>query len=512
MYIDGHRKAVFSTALLPRGLVARRGVVLGCRTLLLLHDTAGHPLLALTQRGDLHLTLGAPALLERYERHNPRVRGFIIDREGMAADFLRQCAAAGRQVVSVLRSDQYTGLSSFTDVGAFVPLQYDRRGVLVREVASAHYRLALPDQPAERLELCCALVRDLRRQVPCSPAEGAAQARAGLADDDAEAFDERDEPYWIDEAWAATPAPAAPTMAKLIPIVTTAAAVDPVALARAYVHRWPAQENVIKDWLLAVGLDTNHGYAKTAVVNSEVAKRRTALEQRLERTKRWATGALERSRQAGRSYDRLWTQAKKRSDTLYGALNARQRELWAQGGDGSTRAPEITELKHHADAELEERWARAHRAWGRNYDEYNKYLRYCRQQRLLLRQLEDLAAGERPMYELENAKDQVMTVCKLALVNVAMHVRDHYFPAAYAQATWARLLPFFRLPGRIVWGATTVHVTVRPFNDRQLTRDLAQLCERVRAVQPRLPDGRLLIFSLATADRPILDEHLEAVA
>jgi len=73
-------------------------------------------------------------------------------------------------------------------------------------------------------------------------------------------------------------------------------------------------------------------------------------------------------------------------------------------------------------------------------------------------------------------------------------------------------LPFFRLPGPIVWGPETVHVTLRPFNDRQLTRDLALLCERVRALPPRLPDGRRFIFLIADAKRPILDVQHEAVA
>jgi len=40
-----------------------------------------------------------------------------------------------------------------------------------------------------------------------------------------------------------------------------------------------------------------------------------------------------------------------------------------------------------------------------------------------------------------------MTVCKVTLANLAMWVRDHYFPSSYAQATWKRLLPFFQLPG-----------------------------------------------------------------
>ncbi len=146
-YIDSHRKAVYSDVLVPRGLVGRRGAVLGCRTLLLLHDADGHPLFVTTQRGDLHLTVGVPEFLARYEAHNPPLSGFVIDREGMAAEFLAQLTQAGRQVVTLLRRDQYTDLSSFSAVGPFVPWRYDRRGRLIQEVAAARYRLPRPAQP-----------------------------------------------------------------------------------------------------------------------------------------------------------------------------------------------------------------------------------------------------------------------------------------------------------------------------------------------------------------------------
>jgi hypothetical protein len=88
--------------------------------------------------------------------------------------------------------------------------------------------------------------------------------------------------------------------------------------------------------------------------------------------------------------------------------------------------------------------------------------RACQRERDLLRQLEDLAASERTMYALDHAKDQTMTLLKLALANPVMWTRDRYFPAPYAQATWHRLAPFFRLPGRIVWGTDTVTVELRP--------------------------------------------------
>jgi hypothetical protein len=55
-YVDGHRKPVYTDVLIPRGLVGRLIAILGNRALVLLHDAQGHPLLAMTYRGDLHLT------------------------------------------------------------------------------------------------------------------------------------------------------------------------------------------------------------------------------------------------------------------------------------------------------------------------------------------------------------------------------------------------------------------------------------------------------------------------
>ncbi len=43
--------------------------------------------------------------------------------------------------------------------------------------------------------------------------------------------------------------------------------------------------------------------------------------------------------------------------------------------------------------------------------------------------MQDLTQQEREMYELDNRKDQIMTICKIALANLDLWVRDHYFPA-----------------------------------------------------------------------------------
>src|SRR5437763_2458366 len=89
----------------------------------------------------------------------------------MAGPFLRDLAEAGHTIVTLLKTNQYEGLTSFTDVGEFVPLTHDRKGQVIREVAQARFGLPLPDQKGQVLPLQVALIRDLRRQVPCASLE-----------------------------------------------------------------------------------------------------------------------------------------------------------------------------------------------------------------------------------------------------------------------------------------------------------------------------------------------------
>ena len=170
-YIDGHRKPVYSDVLLPRELIGRLGVVLGCRAILLLHDVQGHPLYVTTNRGDQHLTASVPAFLERYEQQvqASHVARMIVDREGMATEFLARLHAEGRIVVTILQTNQYRDLSSFSDVGPFEPFSTDAHGQVIREVAPARITLPREDYPDQPLCLQVALIRDLRRKVETRP-------------------------------------------------------------------------------------------------------------------------------------------------------------------------------------------------------------------------------------------------------------------------------------------------------------------------------------------------------
>jgi len=509
-YVDGHRKPVYSDVLLPRGLIGRLGVVLGCRALLLLHDEQGHPLFVTTHRGDQHLTVGVPAFLERYEQHagNSQVTRMIVDREGMATEFLASLHAEGRKVVTILQTNQYRDLSSFSEVGTFVPLSTDAHGQVIREVAPARITLPREDHPDAPLHLQVALIRDLRRLVPVQsdPEEAEIPSRW---DSDLPP----DERTWWREGWQATAAPTKERTAKLIPIVTTAQThpLDAIELAQTYIHRWPAQENVIKDYLLPLGLDTNHGFAKVAVENSEVAKRRTRLEQRLARLNQWAQSAGKREVQASRRRERLRKTFMSRSKELSQELWKYQLTLEEQDMAEYVFRQKMKERKAEIDAELEPLRIKEWQAYEQCNAEFRKQERYCKEQREVLRTLEELKAQEKTMYELDHRKDQVMTVCKVAVANLAMWVRDHYFPPSYVQATWRRLLPFFQLPGTITQDATLVQVELRPFNDRALNRDLAVLCDRVNRASPHLPDGRRLSFTIHSSCCTLVAQRMDKI-
>src|SRR5205814_7291924 len=161
-YIDGHRKAVYSDVLVPRGPVGKLGgKILGCRKLVVLHDAQGHPLLATTHRGDQHLTIGLPHLLHCYEQAIDQmgVQRVVVDREGMAAEFLAQQKLEGRQVVTLLKADQYQSERSFAQVGEWQPWRYNRHGQLICEVASARLALPRPNPADSPVEVEVALIR-----------------------------------------------------------------------------------------------------------------------------------------------------------------------------------------------------------------------------------------------------------------------------------------------------------------------------------------------------------------
>src|SRR5436190_13478888 len=124
-----------------------------------------------------------------------------------------------------------------------------------------------------------------------------------------------------------------------------------------------AQEIVIRDFFIPLGLDTNHGYAKAPVENSEVAKKRAALEKRLTNVQRWADAARKRSHNASKLYTKRCRITKERATALYRVLNDHQIGLEQQDMESWLLRKTIKEEKAVADAEIEEYQKRQWRAY-----------------------------------------------------------------------------------------------------------------------------------------------------
>lgn len=491
-YIDGHRKAVYSDVLVPRGPVGKLGgKILGCRELVVLHDAQGHPLLATTHRGDYHLTSGLPEMLRCYEQATglPLIERVVVDREGMAAEFLAHLHQEGRQVVTLLRSDQYEGEGSFDQVGEWQPWRYNRHGQVICEVATARFALARPDPSDPAVEVEVALIRDWRKLHPVEGANEAIDTRDGQGD-----LIDHQRHYW-EEGWQALPAPATPTTAKLIPVITTGRGMEAVELAHTYFRRWNCQENAIRDWLIPLNLDTNHGYAKEQVVNSELVKRQTGVQGRLQRLEQLAQASRTRLTDLQKQAQHLQEQAH--------AYEVQWIELSLQvtafEATGQTQERDYFPVKARqlaTDWEVRQRKAKLEKNAARRQGILSKCESYCRELRHVLRRQEDLAAQAREMYELDHAKDQIMTLLKVALANLGMWVRDHYFGESYQHCSWQRLLPFFQLGGRLTTTTSEVQLEVCAFNNRALVRDVEEVCRNVNAGDARLPDGRRLVMAV----------------
>jgi hypothetical protein len=69
----------------------------------------------------------------------------------------------------------------------------------------------------------------------------------------------------------------------------------------------------------------------TPTLNSEVSKKRAALEKRLSNIQQWAPAARERSRRASLRYTRLWKETKAKGEERYRALDEQLQALEVQG-------------------------------------------------------------------------------------------------------------------------------------------------------------------------------------
>jgi hypothetical protein len=239
-------------------------------------------------------------------------------------------------------------------------------------------------------------------------------------------------------------------------------------------------------------------------VNSELVKRRTVLEKRLAHLHRLAAESRKRLRQM-RECDQMREQQLVIWEQRQQDLLAQVRALQTSDQLGESHFLAIKAQQLEAEWEVHHRRVLLEATSGAEKRELKHGEQSCRALRQVLRQQEDLQAYEREMQELDNTKDQIMTLLKVGLANLGMWVRDHYFGESYQACGWERLLPFFKLGGWVTATPTEVKLDFSPFNHRGMERDLQELCQKVNTEGVHLPDGRRLVLTVGHRRRGCRD-------
>jgi hypothetical protein len=310
----------------------------------------------------------------------------VVDRDQMAAEFLAQLTLEGRQVVTLLKADQYKDEQSFQQVGEWQPWRFNRQGQMICEVAAARFALKRPNEGASPLEVEVALIRDWRKLLVVEEAGEATDVQDWQADLAPQ------QPCFWEEGWQALPAPPTPTTPKLIPVITTTPGMEAVELAQTYFRRWTCQENAIRDWLIPLHLDTNHGYAKERVVNSELAKRQGMAQGRVQRLEQLTHAQRVRFAQLLEQAQQLQVQAHAYEEQ--GMELSLQVTLFETTGQIEERSYFPVKARQLAvDWEMRQRKARLEKNAVRRQALLNKCEGYCQELRQVLRRQEDLEAA-----------------------------------------------------------------------------------------------------------------------
>jgi hypothetical protein len=230
-------------------------------------------------------------------------------------------------------------------------------------------------------------------------------------------------------------------------------------------------------------------------VNSELAKRQRVAQGRLQRLERLAQASrarlsdlLEQDHQLQdqlRGYEQQWSELSLQVMPFEATGQIEERDYFP------VKARQLA-----IEWEVRQRQAKLEKHAVRRQAIFNKCESYCRELPQVLRRQEDLEAQAREMYELDHAKDQLMTLFKVGLANLGMWVRDQYFGESYQHCSWQRLLPFFKVGGWVTTTTSELQLEVCAFNNRALVRDLEEVCRKVKAAPLILPDSRRLVVSV----------------
>ncbi len=457
-YLDNRRKVRYSGYSIAAGKISASERILGATTQLFLHDAAGHGLHMHSGPGDDHMTRTLFPLVQHFVTlvGQERVRGVVADQEMRSVPLFLALEAMELGFVTIGRTPTPEQEAAFEVEGLFLPYLRDpETGELTHWVAHAH-----------------TLLQDRKRGLSF-------QAEVTL----------------VVDCRAGIPG-------RLIPILHSLRAQDvPVELPHGvYVGRWEGQERVFRDMRACQNLDANYGQKKVAAPNRSQERKREDLRRKLRTCEKRVATAQRKVREYTERIEALEQEAQQKqveNQTEVAALRQAGREATApkQRERLRVRAERLAGKGQVHQVRFKERRRRLRehqRTWQQKLEERQSKREKVAQ---ALQELEE----DRPFYDFDLEKDDLMTYLRMAGENAHRFVQDKYFAGTLLEkvdeATMARVV--YNQPGWVRRQGQYLHVLLQGYGNPEVQAAMAQACRRVNQAQVELSSGHRLRMEVA---------------
>lgn len=459
-YIDGHAKHVWSSRNIPKAFFttlkrAERGL-----HQYFIHSTKGNPLILLTCPGDTRLPGVMFNLINAFENAVGKriVKAAIFDREGLSLSIFKEFddMKPKKYFITLLRDNMYKGEESFNILKDFIPLKTEEKNgelKVLEWVAEAKYKLkekAKEKNEEEKRELIVRVAL-VRKKV-----------------------NER---------------------IKLIPIITNLTRrgePDIRRIAKRYFDRWPNQENIFRDTLAAIKVDTNHGYKKDIVPNRVVARKQEELEQNLRGISTKLRVAVREREQAAEQLQKLeqiykteksWLQKDK--SELYAKIKLAEQASQRQNLLKDLRDTEnkLTRISEQYGRQLSELKTRL-----KNKEKHEKSLRTQKENKE--NEIKNLDL-EKALYEIKTEKDHLMSNFKMLLINLSSYAQRQYFPKEVHNWTMESMMKaFYQQDGYVKIRKKRIDVMLYSYDEPDLQKAVEYACMKFNNSDVRTPEGQ----------------------
>jgi hypothetical protein len=288
---------------------------------------------------------------------------------------------------------------------------------------------------------------------------------------------------------------------RLIPILHNLREQDvPVELPhQLYVGHWEGQERVFRDMRPCQNLDAHYGQKKKAVPNRSQERKREMLRRKLQTWEKRVATAQRKVQQYTENIEALEKKAQqKMAENQSEVTNLRQRSRTAttpkQRERLLIRAERLTAKGQVQQVRFQERQRRlvAHqRTWQQEMAERQG------QREKVVRALQGLE--DRPLYDFDLEKDNLMTYLRMAGENAHRFVQERYFAGTLLEkvdeATMVRVA--YNQPGWVRRQGQYLHVLLQGYGDPEVQAAVTQACQRVNQAQIKLVSGHRLRMEVA---------------